>query len=314
MDGYLLIPNVFTEQELERGCCIQGDQVDYPRQKEFIDQILLPRLKHAGMEDPTYVKFRLSNNNNSTDASTFHGDIYNHTSSEIMPIYTALVYFDEAQIQVIPGSHRFHNPGWSISSYQKRKTLTIHRGDLLVFHANLHHRGVKFDRTGDRRLLQVFEIFPDRPTYEAFAPMLMVVKTSNHSLVKHFINPVMYECSKYPALIDFLTFIHYLLMYNNLHYKMSMMDLAPWDKKDKYVTYEPSRCAHMDETHYEDLNINIQCDHSIQTSETSNFYLYAYVLYWIVSGILLYLLYRWLRPKQKRISRKRLYKYKMDRD
>jgi hypothetical protein len=304
MDGYLLIPHVFTEHELSCSF-LHGDKVDYPATKQFIDQIFMEKVKqHTGMTDPKYVKFRMSNNNNSTDASTFHGDIYNHTSTEIMPIYTCLCYFDDARIEVIPGSHRYHNRGWSISSYQKKVVLHIKRGDLLVFHSNLHHRGIGFGE-GDRRLLQVFEVFPDQSTYDECLPRLTIVQTSSHPFMKEVINPILYKLAKHTELIDWLAFFHYILMFNGLVYKITMMDLAPWDKSGKYVTYEAARRAYLDETDYEDLNVNILCDRSVHTEQPCSFYLYAYLLYWIVSCVLIYYLYRWLRPKKRRLGRGR---------
>jgi len=50
-------------------------------------------------------------------------------------------------------------------SYQKKKILTIHRRDILIFHATLHHRGINYNKHEHRRLLQVFEIFPDKSIY-----------------------------------------------------------------------------------------------------------------------------------------------------
>ncbi len=301
MEGYLLIRQVFSEQELACGF-LHGDKVDYPATKQFIDQIFMEKVKqHTGMSDPHYVKFRMSNNNNSTDASTFHGDIYNHTSTELLPIYTCLCYFDDAQLEVIPGSHRYHNPGWSLSSYQKREVLHIRRGDLLVFHANLHHRGIGFGE-GDRRLLQVFEVFPDKATYDKCFPQLTIIQTSVHPVMKQ-IGPVLYASAKHPSLIDWLTFFHYILMFNGVLYKIGMMDLAPWDKTNKYITYEASRRAYMDETEYEDLNVNIICDRAVHTEQPSSFYFYVYVLYWIITCILIYYVVRWLRPTVSKRSK-----------
>jgi len=292
MDGYLLIPQVFTDHELHCSF-LHGDKVDYPATKQFIDQVFMEKVKqHTGMTDPKYVKFRLSNNNNSTDASTFHGDIYNHTSSELLPIYTCLCYFDDAQLEVIPGSHRYHNRGWSLSSYQKRIVLNIKRGDLLVFHANLHHRGIGFGE-GNRRLLQVFEVFPDQATYDTCFPELTIVQTSSNPVMKE-ISPRLYEAAKHPQLIDWLTFFHYILMFNGLLYKIGMMDLAPWDKTS-YVTYEAARRAYLDEIDYEDLNINVICDRAVNTAESSSFYFWLYLLYWIVTCVAIYLVW----PKRK---------------
>mgnify|MGYP000129361887 CR=1 FL=1 len=36
--------------------------------------------------------------------------------------YTCLCYFDDAQLEIIPGSHKFNNIGSSIESYNKKIT------------------------------------------------------------------------------------------------------------------------------------------------------------------------------------------------
>jgi hypothetical protein len=301
-DGYVLLRNVLTDDDLGYGLsCMQNDnKVNYSTMKQFIDTKFFPAIQgNVGfITEPNYVKFRFSNNNNSTDASTFHGDIYNHANTELLPIYTCLCYFDDAKLEVIPGSHKYNNSGWSIDSFNKRKVLDVQRGDILVFHSNMHHRGVNYNKVGDRRLLQVFEVFPDKNTYNEHASKLVIVETSKSLLFQNIMNPVMYWLSKFPSVIDCATFCHYILMYNDLHYKMVYMDIAPWDKTDKYVSYEPGRRVVMEDlvnnNQFEDLNVNILCDKNVYSRSYSNFYLYIYILYWIVSLAALYAIKQYL--------------------
>lgn len=287
---------------------IEGKQVDYTKTKHFIDEIFLHKIKNISgfITDPHYVKFRLSNNNNSTDASTFHGDVYNNTKSEFLPIYTCLCYFDDAHLEIIPGSHKYNNPGWSIQSYNKRQIIHVNRGDILIFHANIHHRGVNFNKTTNRRLLQVFEVFPDKETYDEHISKLITVKTHETMFVKNILNPIMYEISKYPFIINFLTMIHYIFMYNDLHYKICFMDISPYYKKDNYITYEPSkRVIYNDLNKKENLNINIICDENAKSVSCSNYYLYFYIIYWIVSIIIIYFIFKWWKSgyNVKKITR-----------
>ncbi len=307
-DGYIVLSNVLSKEDIQYGIsCIQQDnRVDYTSTKKFIDEILLKTVqqKCRKITDPKYVKYRFSNNNNSTDASTFHGDIYNHTKSEILPIYTVLCYFDDTQLELIPGSHKYNNNDWSIRTYNKKKIVQINRGDILIFHANLHHRGIHFNKQPNRRLLQVFEVFPDQKTYDEHASKLVIVQTSNHSLIKNVVNPVMYEAAKFPVLTDILNFFHYFLVYNHLQYKISMMDINPFMKKDKYITYEPGRRVFMEDTVYEELNVNVMCDQNIKTVQPSSFYFYIYLLYWIVSIFIIYIVVKWIGMNFKSKKRK----------
>lgn len=295
-DGYILLKNVLTEEQINFALsCIQNDnKVNYSIMKQFIDNVFFPTIQKNTntITSPYYVKFRFSNNNNSTDASTFHGDIYNHTNTELLPIYTCLCYFDDAKLEVIPGSHKYNNSEWSIDTYNKKVVLDVRQGDILVFHSNMHHRGINYNKIGDRRLLQVFEVFPDRETHNEHFSKLVIVQSSKSFLMQSVINPVLYSLSKFPIIIDYATFFHYILMYNDLHYKISLMDIAPWEKINKYVSYEPGRRVNIEDiiNKLEDLNVNILCNKNVYSRPYSNFYLYFYILYWIVSLIILYII------------------------
>ena len=298
-NGYILLSNVLTEDQLQYAlsCMIKDNEIDYSIMKQFIDDAFFPTIKNhfRVIKDPTYVKFRFSNNNNSTDASTFHGDVYNHKNTELLPIYTCICYFDDAELEIIPGSHKYNNNGWSLESYNNKKNIIVNRGDILIFHANLHHRGINFNKEKNRRLLQVFEVFPDKETYHEYSSDLVIIQSSNNVFMKNIISPLLYELSKYPMIIDIITFVHYILMYNDAHYKIGMMDIEPWNKTDKYITYEPGRRVLMkdiiDNDEKEELNVNIICDPYIKVIPHSYFYLCFYLLYWIISAAFLYVIF-----------------------
>jgi hypothetical protein len=294
-NGYILLPNILSNDEINFGLSsIQNNNiVDYSILKQFIDKIFFHKIKKNSkvISDPYYVKFRFSNNNNSTDASTFHGDIYNNSDSELLPIYTCLCYFDDAQLEIIPGSHKYNNNGWSIENYNKKKILNVHRGDILIFHANLHHRGINYNKVGNRRLLQVFEVFPNKETYIKHHSKLFVVQSSESFIVKNLLNPILYQISKYPKIIDYITLIHYILMYNDLHYKIALIDISPYEKKNNYISYEPGRRVYFDNliNKKEDLNVNIVCDKKINSITYGNYYMYIYILYLFISLIIVYI-------------------------
>ena len=108
--GYILLTNILNNNELDIGLSsIEDNKVDYSVVKNFIDNIFFKKIKENStvITDPYYVKFRLSNNNNSTDASTFHGDIYNNTNEtvKIVPLNTKVYiggYFAYSIINNIP--------------------------------------------------------------------------------------------------------------------------------------------------------------------------------------------------------------------
>ena len=107
-------------------------------------------------QDLDYIKYRVSNSNNS-DAGSFHRDI--HTYNKTQPIYTCLAYLDESILEIIQISHKdlcipyldFYK------SFKSKIQLRLRPGDLLLFNSSLLHRAIFFkNNTNNRRLIQLF--------------------------------------------------------------------------------------------------------------------------------------------------------------
>jgi len=291
-DGYIVLKRVLTPKQLQTGLNTDYNGViDYKMMKQFIDNDIIPSViqNTKFMKKPKYIKFRYSNNNNSTDASTFHSDVYDYTNNEIMPIFSCLCYFDKTQLIVIPGSHKkqFQKDNSSISSYRKKRIVTIEPGDILIFHANLYHRGTHFDSQANRRLLQVFEIFPDDETFLSNYDKFLTVITAN-TVTLDVVNNISYHISKIPFIIDNICFLHYVLVYNDLQYKLGCNDLLPWDKNDKRITYEPGkRIKYESITGRDPINTNIICENS-KTTEPDLLSFIFYIIYWITLVCVIY--------------------------
>ena len=102
LNGYIVYKKKLSKEEQKLALSCIDSNVDYNILKTFIDNYFLPKIPFS---NPVYVKARISNNNNSIDASVLHSDVYNFTCETEIPIYTALCYFDKAQLELIPGSH-----------------------------------------------------------------------------------------------------------------------------------------------------------------------------------------------------------------
>lgn len=228
-NGYIILNNTMSQHDLTYGLsCIENDKVNYGILKYFIDHIFMKQISSSLSWNPTYLKFRFSDKQNAKDASTFHSDVYNYTNDETIPIYTALCYFDNAQMQIIPYSHLKNQS----TNFFSRKTINLNSGDILVFHANLHHRGIFYNSEQSRRLLQVFEIFPDI----TYLPLLKTVLSAN-TAGSSFNNFNLFV-SKNKYLVNIVSFFHYYLMFYKIHYKIVFMDISDEEKKDSYITYE----------------------------------------------------------------------------
>lgn len=299
--GYLILKGVLSTNQLEYGLTSDNNGIiNYIIMRDFIDNHFMPTIvtNTNFIKNPKYIKFRYSNNNNSTDASTFHSDIYNFTNDEIMPIYTCLCYFDKTQMELIPGSHtkQFHSQNSCISSYNKKHLVNIEPGDILIFNANIYHRGTNFNTKGNRRLLQVFEVFPDDETYISNYNKCLTVITAN-KYTTGMINNLSYYISKIPFVIDNICFPHYVLVYNNLQYIATLNDLAPWDKNNKLITYEPGKRMNYESiTGMDPINTNIICENT-KTTEPGYFYIFIYLIYWILSFFLLLYIAKFLSKK-----------------
>jgi hypothetical protein len=268
LNGYIVYKKKLSkeEQKLALSCIDSESNVDYNILKTFIDNYFLPKIPFS---NPVYVKARLSNNNNSIDASVLHSDVYNFTSEKEIPIYTALCYFDKAQLELIPGSHLKPRESF-IELNNKRIILDLDPGDIVLINAAIMHRGVNFTKEGDRRVLQVFEIFPTQEIYNENVGKLLTVDTSNSNTNS---KNLLYYVAQIKWLIEIVNFIGFYLSYNNLKYKLFGMDLPPWQKKGRYITYEPGGRVYYREGLVDKININVVFKDT-QIVKYSHFYLW----------------------------------------
>lgn len=267
LNGYIVYKKKLSkdEQKLAVSCIdSESNVIDYNVLKTFIDNYFLPKIPFS---NPVYVKARLSNNNNSIDASVLHSDVYNFTCEKEIPIYTALCYFDKAQLELIPGSHLKPRESF-IELNNKRIILDLDPGDIVLINAAIMHRGVNFTKEGDRRVLQVFEIFPTQEIYNENVGKLLTVDTSNSNSKN-----LLYYIAQIKWLIEIINFIGFYLSYNNLKYKLFGMDLPPWQKKGRYITYEPGGRVHYYDGLVDKININVVFKDT-QIVKYSHFYLW----------------------------------------
>ena len=260
-NGYLIIKNALTPLELGIGAnTIKSDgMVDYTRLKKFIDQIYFKKLNSVLGWECIYNKFRFSSSSHSNlkDAASFHGDVYNFSEFQTMPVFTALCYLDPAILEVIPGTHK--GP-ISSDAYKSRIQISIKPGDIMIFHANLHHRGIPGNN--ERRLLQIFEVFTSKQAYQTHNPKLLTVLTSQCWPIKfmHGSNrSFKTQTQPDPKTIDFgiIDKIHYWAVVNNIQYSSIGLDIPYEQKINKYVGYEPGPRDTIKPNQTQPLNINI---------------------------------------------------------
>jgi len=186
-----------------------------------------------------------------------------------MPMYTCVCYLDKAELEVYPGSHT--NPRPPMATLKPR-VLYLEAGTLVVFPASLLHRGVHFSKGKNRRVLQVFEIFPTKVAFEAFLPRLLTV---DYSRGKNRQKSALYYIAQHKPLVDMVNAVILRLVYFDVQYKVTGNDLPPWRKQGRYISYEPGgRISYSDDL-TQPWNINVVVEPHA-TSSGSSFYLGCY--------------------------------------
>jgi hypothetical protein len=284
-DGYIIIKKGITDFDKVLNS-INGDIINYTDIKDFIDNTFLLTIQKNlfDITDPIYIKFRFSNNNNSIDASVFHQDDYNHTDLDVLPLYTGLCYFDDAELELIPGSHIKGELGL-IDLYKNKKVLFLEKGDIVVFHSNIYHKGLNFTKGKDRRLLQVFGIFPNKPIYNELKNKVKIVNTSNNKITER---NSLYYLSQNETYLRILNYFMLIIVYLDIQYILTLQDLPFFYKKGKIISYEPSGRIYYKDNLKDKININIVTDTDIEYVPYSNFYLFVLILI-IISFLLLYI-------------------------
>ena len=203
--GYVIFRQAIDPRRLE-ACTSADNKADYRCMQGFIDRDLMSAVDERLGWHADYVKFRYSNNNNSSDASNLHRDII--MQKEVgCPCYTCLTYLDTTRLEVVPGSHRRPFGTMLSGVYEflvNRKVETLQPGDIMVFSSTLLHRGIFSYGARSRRILQVFEVFPSHATLKGQLQRSIHV-TGNWG-------DVMVHVSK-TGLNDHSNFIHYLNAY-----------------------------------------------------------------------------------------------------
>ena len=283
-DGYVIIKKGITDFDPVLNS-IDGDKINYTTMKEFIDNIFLLKIQQNlhDITDPKYTKFRFSNNNNSIDASVFHQDVYNYTDLDVIPLYTGLCYFDNAELELIPGSHIKGKLGL-IDLYKNKKILFLEKGDIVLFHSNIYHKGLNFTKGKDRRVLQVFDIFPNKYIYNELHNKVKIVNTTNNNNITEKNN--LYYLSQNEYYLKILNYIMLIIVYLDIQYIFTLQDLPFFYKKGKIISYEPSGRIYYKDDLKDKININIVINNDVEYLPYSNFYLFLFIL--IIISILIF--------------------------
>lgn len=277
--GFLVFRKVLSIEEIEFARnTIKDGRVDYYKVGQFIEECMFKVLRKNLQWNPVYTKYRMSDNNNSTDAAALHRDVIKR-SGKIFPFFTVLAYLDKTVMEMIPFSHtKTMSVIDGIKSFNDKIKLDIYPGDILIFHSSLIHRGIFTENLPHRRLLQVFEVYPSMDLYRQFSERVYhIPKNDNETVAKR-----MKSISKIPYLIDVCNIVSYLnaatgygYPYRDDRYDYLSSDAACKRVVPKYIY---GRNNYTED--YRELNVYIyrDCPNDIDDREVDNLRYHLFTL------------------------------------
>lgn len=264
-NGFIILRGLLNDGSITDGIeCFNDNKVHYGKLSEFT-KTLFQEVNSTLQTNIKPVKYRASNNNNSTDAGIFHRDLHNYDDNMNKPvqIYTCLSYLDPSDMELIPGSHVIHNISFlpALEQLNRIKKVSMEPGDILVINAMTIHRGVFNDKSigKNRRLIQYFDVIDE--SREDLHDKILHARC-NDSCNNTSSN--IFKTMNSTILIgDIINFIGYFNVANGYGYKYKFLDkinekgilyLSPeasqdriaegvtgWGENNMYVTLEKTR-------------------------------------------------------------------------
>ena len=163
--GYLILRNVIPKDRINFARQNITDKVNYKRIKPFLDNDMIGTINKELNMNLVCTKYRISNNNNSSDAGNFR-DLQSYVPNELPKVFTCLTYLDNSIMELLENSHtNIKIPYTDIYSFTKtnKKENMLNPGDILIFYATTIHRGIFYkNKTNNRRLIQLFDCVEKR--------------------------------------------------------------------------------------------------------------------------------------------------------
>jgi hypothetical protein len=268
-ENYILLKNEFTKKEIKNfKSSINDNLVNYKNMKDFIDKIYMKKLEKRFQWAPKYIKFKY---NKTVDSETLHGTLYNFTNEQYIPIYTGFLYLDKTKIEIVPETV-VKNEKSTFELYNSKQIIKINVGDLLIFNECMHYR----DLYCNKRVLQIFQIYPNKESFDKFHSKLISVGINNNFINKSYYNY---------TVLYIINLLKYYLVTNNLQYKLFLSDIKDEDKEGKIVSYINGLIGKIEENKYQEMNINItNIDYNIvkPTNENKRNFLFLLLVFLIL--------------------------------
>jgi len=243
LNGFYILKNKISINDLEYlDNSIIDNLVNYSNVQSYINNNLIQIINKSLNWDIIYCKYRVSNNNNSSDASVLHRDFINYkdannclfTKHSCCPCYTIIIYLDNTTMELIQYSHL--QPNMSISTafknfYKNKIHLNLEIGDILIINSSILHRGIFSNNKNNRKVIQIFDVFKNKIDFNKYSNLLIHIPTNFKE--KSLLRKIIIETTKNKFITNLINFIVYFnaacgYNYNTYH-------------NDKYYSSEGSQ-------------------------------------------------------------------------
>lgn len=230
--GYVYFPKFFDATTLRNvQSTIVEQEINYTQMDDFIRNNFMKKIDGELNWESKFTKYRVSNNNNSSDASILHRDVIQIKENDVdminsFNLYTCLTYLDPSTMQIIPKSHKNPHANFfsALSNFHDTITINMEPGDVLVFNAKILHRGV-FDSikmTDQRRLIQVFDVHPTLEQYKKHAQDVLHIPSSG---VRSSSSKLVSWLGHAPVISSIMSYISHLNASTGYGYGDHLLDL-----------------------------------------------------------------------------------------
>jgi hypothetical protein len=216
-DGFILLKNIIPQNIIYKiRNQITKTSVNYNETHAYTN-LLMNYASQALGTQMSCTKYRVSNNNNSSDAASFHRDLQIHKSNAMNGkmngytpnVFTILSYLDNTVMQLIPGSHIKSSTTLlgAIKQFKSYVELEINPGDILIFYATTIHRGIFYKKQENRRLVQCFDCIPKNEIKKISKQILHL---PCYPYCSKELRDLLASASKIKMLIEPINYINYL--------------------------------------------------------------------------------------------------------
>ena len=237
---FLVLKNVLNMNRVNYAKELINNKVNYFRLKDFLDNDMINTVNNVLNLNIDYTKYRVSNNNNSSDAASFHRDLQSYTN-ESPEVFTVLAYLDKSHMELVPNTHQnISIPVYNMKSFlNKRTTVEMNPGDILIFYATLVHRGIFYDTNNDnRRLIQLFDCIDINQMEQLRNQILHIPCKNNFSSLVNNINITL---NKNFLISELINFISTIITFKGYGYPYYGLSLITDDKEIKYLSTEANK-------------------------------------------------------------------------